>query len=250
MLAEIRSPPPRLPRLRILRCSSAALPLATLEKVRRSISPNLHVLYGASEAGPIAAATPDILRDHPTSVGRPLGGVDLQIVDERDCVVPAGTLGYVRVRGAGILNSYLHADPREQSRVFRNGWCYPGDVGIRDETGLLFLKGRGDEVMNFDGIMVGPAEIEAVVARYPGVIDAAAFAVPSDEHQDVPAVAFVASRRLTVDDLARFCGERLGIRTPRVFLQVDEIPRNPMGKTVRRQLTGIALARLGSAAAG
>ena len=138
----------------------------------------------------------------------------------------------------------MRASTHDQARVFRNGWCYPGDIGSRNEDGLVFLKGRADDVMNFDGMLVGPGEIELVLCQHPGVLEAAAFPLPSLEHQDVPAVAIVCSQLLPDDELQRFCEERLANRAPRMFLQVREIPKNPMGKVLRRRLTELALARL------
>jgi acyl-coenzyme A synthetase/AMP-(fatty) acid ligase len=244
LLREVRTDSPRLPSLRILRVSSAALPPAALNEVRRRISPNLYVNYGASEAGPMVAATPDMLAVHPDSVGRPLPGIELEIVDDLDQPVPAGTNGHVRVRGPGVLSSYLRADAQDRSRVFRNGWCYLGDIGAKNAEGLVFLKGRADEVMNFNGIMIGPGEIEAVLRRHPAVQDVAAFALPSPEHQEVPAAAIVSSQPLPTDELVRFCGERLGMRAPRMFFRVNEIPKNPAGKVLRRNLAELALAGL------
>jgi acyl-coenzyme A synthetase/AMP-(fatty) acid ligase len=92
--------------------------------------------------------------------------------------------------------------------------------------------------------MIGPREIEAVLQQHPAVIEVAAFALPSPEHQDVPAAAIVSAQPLQRDELARFCRERLGIRAPWVFLRVDEIPKNPMGKVLRGELTKLALAML------
>ena len=244
LLREVRTDCPRLPSLRILRVSSAALPPAALNEVRRRISPNLYVNYGASEAGPMVAATPAMLAVHPDSVGRPLPGIELEIVDDAEQPVAAGASGNLRVRGAGVLSSYLRADAQDQSHVFRNGWCYPGDIGARNDEGLVFLKGRADEVMNFNGIMINPAEIETALRRHPAVQDVAAFALPSPEHQDVPAAAIVSSQPLPVDELVRFCEEQLGIRAPRLFFRVGEIPKNPIGKVLRRNLTEQAMAGL------
>ena len=244
LLSVAHTDRPRLPALRILRCSSGALPPAMLAEVRRRISPNIYTTYGASEAGPMAAATPEMLAVHPDTVGRPLDGIEVDIVDDADRPLPSGAVGRVRARGLGLVPTYVGMVVGDQSRVFRDGWCYTGDVGWMSEDGLLFLKGRADDTMNFDGIMVGPAEIESVLRQHPAVADVAAFALPSPEHQDVPAAAIVSAQPLQIDELANFCRERLGVRAPRLFLRVDAIPRNPMGKVLRRELTKLALAML------
>lgn len=111
---------------------------------------------------------------------------------------------------------------------------------------MVFLKGRSDEVMNFDGILVGPAEIESVLARHPAVAEAAAFPVPSPRHQQLPAAAVVLKQPLRMEELLRFCADRLGNRAPQIVFQVDALPRNATGKVLRRELVDIALARLGA----
>ena len=244
LLRDINTDAPRLPSLRILRSSSSTLPVSAVRDIRRRICPNLYINYGVSEAGPIVAATPAMLEAHPDTVGMPLDGVEFEIVDDNDKPMADGTPGHVRVRGPGIESSYLHAADPDSAKVFRNGWCYPGDFAVRDSAGLVFHKGRSDEIMNFDGIMVGPGEIESVMRQYPKITDVAAFALPSPEHQDIPAAAYVASQPLQVDDLSRFCVDRLGLRAPRVFFGVDQIPKNAMGKIMRRQLTELAVKKL------
>ena len=110
--------------------------------------------------------------------------------------------------------------------------------------GVLFLKGRSDDVMNFDGIMVGPAQIESVLARHPAVADSAAFPLPSPLHQDIPAAAVVLRQSVPIDELAHYCQQHLGIRAPRIFFVIDAIPRNAMGKIVRRRLTELAVEKM------
>jgi acyl-coenzyme A synthetase/AMP-(fatty) acid ligase len=99
--------------------------------------------------------------------------------------------------------------------------------------------------MNFDGILVGPAEIEAVLARHPAVAAAAAFSLPSPRHQEVPAAAVVLRKLVPMAELRRYCKENLGIRAPWFVFRLASIPRNPMGKVLRRKLARLALARPG-----
>ena len=201
LLGSIRTDRPRLPSLRILRSSGSPLPASVLHEVRRRISPNVYVDYGLNEVSTIVAATPDMLAAHPDAAGRPLAGVELEIVDDLDQPLPSGASGLVRARGLGIQPTYYRAGSQDRAGVFRNGWCYPGDIGFKSDDGLLFIKGRADDVMNFDGIMIGPGEIEAVLRQHPAVADVAAFALPSPEHQDLPAAAIVPAQALKFDEL-------------------------------------------------
>jgi long-chain acyl-CoA synthetase len=240
----------RLPLLRVLRTSSAALPAAVLQAVHVRISPNVYVNYGATEAGPLVAATPALLARFPQSVGLPLPGVELQVVDASDRPCVPGATGQVRVRGEGVQSAYLRAEPAEAARVFRDGWCYPGDLARVNAEGVVFLEGRADEVMNLNGVMINPAEIEAVLAGFPGVGAVAAFALPVADGRELPAAAVVFRGTLSMALLQQYCAQHLGTRAPRVIYQVDAIPRNAAGKVLRRQLAAEALAHLQRGAGG
>lgn len=235
---------PRLPWLRLLRTSSAALPVATLEAVRARVSPNVYVNYGATEAGPMVAAPPELLARHPQAVGMPLPGIEVQIVDADDRPCAVGATGRLRVRGEGVLSAYLRAVPAEAAQVFRGGWCYPGDLGHVNAEGVIFLEGRSDEAMNFNGIMIHPAEIEAVLGDCPQVEEVAAFALPAAESQHVPAAAVVVRDGLPMAALQQYGMDRLGARAPLLIVPVAVIPRNAAGKVLRRQLADEVLARL------
>jgi acyl-coenzyme A synthetase/AMP-(fatty) acid ligase len=244
LLRDVPSDFPRLKSVRILRCGTAALPVTTLDEVRRRISPNVFVSYGANEVGGMAGATPEMLAAHPKTVGKAYQGVELEIVDDARQPLPPGASGLIRVRTPGVPFSYLYSNGPGEAGLVCDDWFYPGDIGTKNEDGLVFLEGRADDVMNFDGILVGPAEIESVLLQHPSVTDAAAFPLSSLEHQDVPAAAVVSRVPLQLNQLARFCAERLGVRTPQVFVQLEEIPKNPMGKILRRRLSELALANL------
>lgn len=242
----------RLPGLRFFRCSSAALPVPLVQEARLRISPMLSILYGTNETGAIAVAQPELVAKHPDCVGFPLEGVELEIVDEDDRPLAAGAIGQVRVRGAGVASRLSREVSPQGSSGYQGDWYYPGDVGLRNEEGVLFLKGRRDDVMNFDGIMVGPTELEAVLCRHPAVVDAAAFALPSAIHQDIPAAALILKHPVSNEELSVYCRQHLGVRAPRMFFVIDVIPRNPMGKILRRRLSELAVAQMdaGSARTG
>ena len=110
--------------------------------MRRRISPNLYIGYGFTEAGMVSSATPAMLDTAPDTIGVPLREVEFQIVDDEDRPVPDGSLGHMRVRGAGVVTSYLNAAEPEQTGAFRDGWFYPGDMALKNSAGLVFHKGR------------------------------------------------------------------------------------------------------------
>jgi len=235
---------PRLPGLRFFCCSSGALSFAATQEARRRISPNLSIQYGSNEAGGITAAPPALVERYPDCVGLPLPGIELQVVDENDQPVPIDTLGHVRIRGASISPARMRGAAPGATVAYKGDWFYPGDIGLRNAEGILFLKGRSDEVMNFNGIMIGPDAIESVLRGHPAVRDAAAFPVPSPVHQDVPAAAVVLRSPVSLKELSHFCTRHLGNRAPKLLFVVHSIPRSAIGKVLRRRLTEFALAQV------
>lgn len=244
MLKEAAAHGACFPELRVLRCGAATLPVSALEEARRVITPNIYISYGVNEIDTVVAATPDVLARFPECMGRPLSGVFVEIVDDEDRPLPPGSIGNVRISGAGVQSTYVQAPEDVAARVFRGGWCYPGDLGCLNEEGLLFLKGRVDDVINFDGLKIGPAEIESVLRTHPLVQEVAAFGIPHPGRHALPAAAVVSKQLIPPAELGQFAQARLGARAPLVYLWVQSIPRNPIGKVLRRQLVELALAQL------
>jgi acyl-CoA synthetase (AMP-forming)/AMP-acid ligase II len=202
------------------------------------------LIYGTNETWCITAATGDLVERHPGTVGYLTENVALEIVDKKSHVpLPPGTLGEVRLRSPGMIAGYI-GNREADAKHFRDGWFYPGDAGIMNADGLVYLKGRSDEVMNFDGILVGPQDIENVALQFPGIREAAAFGVPSTTRGDLPFLAVVGDESLAAQELLAHCRSKLGNRAPLRIIQVDALPRNPLGKVLRRQLTQLALKNL------
>lgn len=225
----------RFPGLRVLRVGASVVPGELRRETRRRMTPNLFINYGTNDAGTLAAADPAALDRYPDTIGRPLPGVEIEIVGDNDICVPAGEIGPIRARGPGFASAYLD-NVEASARAFRGGWFYPGDLGVLSADGFLFFKGRADDLMNFDGIKIAPVDIEDTLLQHPAVAEAAAFPLPSKRHQDVPAAAVVAREAVSAEALIAFCRTRLGARAPtRVYL-VDALPKNAMGKVLKRAL--------------
>jgi acyl-CoA synthetase (AMP-forming)/AMP-acid ligase II len=231
----------RLRRVRILRTGAMTVPASLCDEVRARLTPHLLIAYGTNDGGtPIAVATGATLDRHPGSVGFASPGVEIEIVDGEDRALPAGEVGSVRVHAPGVPSGYLD-DPAASGLVYRDGWYYPGDLGTLSPDGALILKGRADERITYDGIKIYPAEIESVVLEHPAIADAAAFGVPSEMHQEIPAIAVVLRAPMDGRALRAFCAERLGVRAPRLLFVLKELPRNARGKVLRRELAALAL---------
>ncbi len=218
----------RLPGLRVLRVSSAALPARILELTRRRLTPAVHLTYGTNEAGTLAVATPTLLARHPATAGRPLAGVEMELVGPDGRPVDAGQAGVVRVRGPGVMDAYRGDDAATRLHC-RDGWFHPGDFAMRDREGLLFLKGRSDRLMNIGGVLTAAEEIEAVMLAHPAVAEAAVVPVSSERFQVIPAVVVVLREPVGMQVLADHARQTLRGYPIRLF-QTPALPRNAIGK--------------------
>jgi acyl-CoA synthetase (AMP-forming)/AMP-acid ligase II len=224
-----------LPSIRVFEVRSAVASEPLRQAFRQRVSPHLHVVYATNEGEALSIATPDLQDRFPDTVGVPTHGIDLQIVDSSGAVLGAGQTGEIRVRGQGIVTQYID-QPDATARSFRGGWFHPGDMGYLNAEGALFLQGRKDDMMIFDGMNIYPAEIERVLSAHPAVEDVAAFSWQHDRFQDVPVAAVTLRAPATEDELVAHCKQALGVKYPRRIMLLDELPRNAMGKVLKYQL--------------
>jgi long-chain acyl-CoA synthetase len=185
----------------------------------------------------MTVAPPELLASVTGTVGVPMPGVEVEIVDSHDRAVAVGMTGQVRIKTAQMPSAY-HDDPANSARSFRAGWFYPGDVGRLDAFGRLFHLGRADDMMIFNGINIAPAEIERVMLAHPAVADAVAMPLKRAIIHEVPicAIALGAGASASSDELMAWARQRLGVRSPKHIVLMDAIPRNPMGKPLRGQI--------------
>jgi acyl-CoA synthetase (AMP-forming)/AMP-acid ligase II len=219
-----------------IRTGGSAIPYATRRSIERSVSRHLYVRYATSETGAIAMAMPGE-HDADECSGRPIDGVELRIVDASGSVVPQGTVGEIALRTPGMVTGYFDNEEQTAAR-FREGWFYPGDVGLVRSDGQLVVQGRKDEMIIMNGLNIFPKEIESVLESHPDVRIAAALALPSRNHGDVPvaAVELVPNSELSGPDIQRWAQPQLGLRSPKRIVIVDRLPRNSQGKVAKREL--------------
>jgi long-chain acyl-CoA synthetase len=192
--------------------------------------------YGTTEVGLIARMRPEDHLTKPGACGRLLEGVTVEIRDDSGLVLPRGELGEIFVRTPVMIERYLNeAPPRE----LVNGFFATGDVGRFDDDDYLYVLDRKKDMIIAGGINVYPAEIEDALRRHPAVLDAAAFGIPdADLGEQVKAVVECAEGRQPSEaELLAFVADRLAAyKRPRSIDFMREIPRNPAGKVLKRQL--------------
>jgi fatty-acyl-CoA synthase len=192
-------------------------------------------LYGSTEVSVATLATPRDIRAAPTSVGRPTLGVQVRLLDERGHEVAQGTTGRIFVGTTSPFEGYTGGGGKE----IVDGLLSTGDVGHLDERGRLYIDGRDDEMIVSGGENVFPREVEELLVTHPGVADAAVIGVDDTEFgQRLRAfVVPVPGATVTADEVRAFVRDNLArYKVPRDVLFLDELPRNPTGKILKREL--------------
>ena len=229
-----------LGRLRYVTQAGGAMAPDTIAWARRSFHPaRLFVMYGQTEAtARLSYLPPERAEEKTGSIGIPIPGVELRVVDDAGRELPPGEAGHLVARGDNVTLGYLD-EPEETATILRDGWLWTGDLARRDEDGFLFHEGRSREILKIGGHRVSPAEIEHVIGGHPDVAEAAVIGVPHDLMGEVPSAFVVArpGRAPVEEDLRRHCRERLPpYKVPVRFALVDALPRNPAGKLLRAEL--------------
>jgi acyl-CoA synthetase (AMP-forming)/AMP-acid ligase II len=231
-----------LTHLRYLTQAGGAMAPETIAWVRQAFAPaRLFVMYGQTEAtARLSYLPPECAEDKRGSVGLPIPGVTLRVVDADSREVPNGQVGELIARGGNITPGYLD-EPAETAAILRDGWLWTGDLARQDADGFVFLQGRAKEILKIGGHRVSPVEIEQVVMLHPGVSEAAVLGVPDAlmGERPVAVVVFAAGARPTVEALSRHCHERLPAhQVPTTFVEADRLPRGESGKLLRAELAG------------
>ncbi|MBK5922170.1 hypothetical protein CCR80_14110 [Rhodothalassium salexigens] len=224
---------------RLKLCLSGAAPLqkSTRERWETMTGCPIYEGYGLTE-GTCVVTFPKLgePQRHGT-VGHPLPGTELKLVDDTGQVVPRGRPGEVVVRGPQVVLGYLN-QPDATGETIRDGWLHTGDIGVIDEDGALRIVDRKKDMIIVSGFNVYPAEVEDVLAQLPGVAQAAVIGVPSEATGEA-VEAFVVKADPALDEAAvlRHCTAHLtNYKRPRRVHFVPDLPKSPVGKILRRQL--------------
>ena len=172
-----------------------------------------------------------------TSIGKPLDDVEVMIVSEDGEPMPSGEVGEIVARGPRMMTGYWQQDEATGDTI-RSGWLYTGDLAWQDEDGYIYLAGRARDFIKRGGEMISPEEVEQTLAEHPAVAEAAVIGVPDLEWgEEVRAVVVPANATVSEAELMEFCRPRLaGFKRPRSVVFVAELPRNVMGKVLKRDL--------------
>jgi fatty-acyl-CoA synthase len=203
----------------------------------------LYNFYGATETGLVTLASPRDLREAPGTIGRAVPGNDIRLLDEAGREVPDGQVGELWVKNKLLVEGYHH-DAAATNESMRDGYFSVGDLARRDGSrvdgrGLYFIEGRKRDMIISAGVNVYPAEVEAALEAHPALAEVAVVGVPDDEWGERVTAFVVVRDGHTADDagLAAWMRDRLaGPKRPREYVFVRDLPRNPTGKVLKREL--------------
>jgi long-chain acyl-CoA synthetase len=226
--------------LRSAYSGSAPLPVSTLAAWDAATRVPVFEGYGQTEAGPVLTYQSVDRPRQPGSVGRPLPGTELEIVDPQDGrhVLPAGEVGEVRARGPQLMSGY-RGRPEETAAALRDGWLYTGDLGRIDERGELRIEDRKKDMVIVGGYNVYPREVEDVLLAHPDVAEAAVYGVADAYRGEVVHATVVAraGHDLDLAALEAHCAAGLvRYKRPVRLVQVEALPRTAVGKIDRGAL--------------
>ncbi|EHB53370.1 Long-chain-fatty-acid--CoA ligase [Mycolicibacterium rhodesiae JS60] len=219
---------------------ASAMPTEILHEIRHRL-PNLALwnFYGQTEIAPLASALgPADQETHAGAAGRPVLNVETVILDESDTPVAAGTVGEIAHRSPHLMLGYLD-DPEKTAEAFRGGWFHSGDLGFYDDAGFLHVVDRKKDMIKSGGENVASREVEEVLYLHAGVEEAAVFGLahPVWVEAVVAAVVPRAGADMTEGEVLAHCRTHLaGFKTPKHIFFVSELPKNPSGKLLKRDL--------------
>jgi malonyl-CoA/methylmalonyl-CoA synthetase len=220
-------------RMRLFVSGSAPLPAPVFEAFRARFGHAILERYGMTETL-MTLSNPYGGERRPGTVGRPLPGVEVRIVDTDGRDVPDGETGELLVRGPAVFEGYWRR-PQATAAAFVEGWFRTGDLGTRAADGTFTLRGRASELIITGGFNVYPREVEEVLLEQSGVREAAVLGVADERRGEVPVAFFVGEADPTALEAA--CRRALAsFKVPRALVRVDALPRNALGKVEKGRL--------------
>ncbi len=197
------------------------------------LGPEDHVIEGTPEE------KAKKLKRLESSIGRAMGDVEMKVVDADGKDLPIGEVGEFVAKGPRIMKGYFKDSDKTAAAFTADGWLKTGDTGYMDEDGYFYLAGRGDDMIIRGGENISPEEVENAIYTFPKVEEVAVIGVPDPEWGQEPKAVIVLKKgeSATADEIMEHCRQKLSsFKRPRAVVFVDELPRNQMGKILKRVL--------------
>ena len=173
------------------------------------------------------------------SIGKPMADVEMKVVDDDGKKLGPHEVGEILARGPRVMSGYWKDEEKTKKTIDKDGWVHTGDVGYVDEDGYYFLAGRSSDMIIRAGENISPEELENVIREHPGVEDVAVIGVPDETWGEEPRAVVIPKKgaQVTEEDIMEYARKNLAsFKRPRTVVFVDDLPRNPMGKLVKKQI--------------
>ena len=225
------------PNLTMTISGAAALDPSVGERWREVTNSQVIEGYGMTEATTLLTVNPSDERTKPGSAGLPLPGTEIAILKDDNTFAAPGEVGEIVAKGPQIMSGYLNR-PEATRTAYFGGWMKTGDIGKLDDDGYLYIVDRAKDMVLVGGFNVFPTEVDEVLNACPGVLEAASVGILKGASEE-ELHAFVVRRNdaVTASEVSEYCAQYLtGYKRPRKVHFVDELPKSPIGKILRREL--------------
>lgn len=226
--------------LRIAAAGGSALPVEVHKEFQDKFGVTILEGYGLSETSPVASFSPYGQEVRVGSIGVPIPGVEMKLIDDDWNEVPEGEVGEIAIKGHNIMKGYYDR-PDATDEAIHDGWFRSGDLGRRDEDGWYYIVDRSKDMIIRGGYNVYPREIEELLLTHPAVSLAAVIGVPHDSHGEEIKAVVIKNKDfddVSEQDLVDWCKEQMAsYKYPRIVQFVDELPMTATGKILKRELS-------------
>jgi long-chain acyl-CoA synthetase len=224
--------------LRTCITGGASMPVEVLRGFEQAFGAIVLEGYGLSETSPVSSSNHPDRERKPGSIGTPLEGVEMRVVDEDDEEVAQGEVGEIVIRGHNIMKGYWQR-PDATAEAMRGGWFHSGDMARVDEDGYFYIVDRKKDLIIRGGYNVYPREVEEVLYEHPKIREAAVIGVPHDQWGEEIGAAVVLhdGEELPPEEVSAYVKERIAAyKYPRLVWFVEELPKGPTGKILKREI--------------
>jgi long-chain acyl-CoA synthetase len=224
--------------LRVCMTGGSSMPVEVLRGFEDAFGAIVLEGYGLSETSPVASCNHPHMERKAGSIGTPIEGVEMRIVDEHDNEVPRGEVGEIVIRGHNIMKGYW-AREDATAEALRGGWFHSGDLGREDEDGYFFVVDRKKDMIIRGGYNVYPREVEELLYEHPAIREAAVVAVPHPQWGEEVGAAVVLEPGAEVapEEISAWVRERIAAyKYPRVVWFIEDLPKGPTGKILKREI--------------
>jgi len=224
--------------LRTCITGGASMPVEVLRGFEDAFGAKVMEGYGLSETSPVACSNHPDRERKAGSIGTPIEGVEMKVVDENEEEVAQGEVGEIVIRGHNIMKGYWQR-PEATAEAMRGGWFHSGDMARTDEDGYFYIVDRKKDLIIRGGYNVYPREVEEVLYEHPKIREAAVVGVPHNEWGEEIGAAVVLhdGEDLAPEEVSAYVKDRIAAyKYPRIVWFIDELPKGPTGKILKREI--------------